>query len=134
MIMQNIAHARKLPAGKKQDLLQKLAQAGISPLNIPIVKVDEKESLPLAFNQEQLWFLQQYDDHATNYNMYVVYKIQGQIDSVLLNQAFELIQKRHAILRTRFVLQDQQLCQVIDDEASVSICLLYTTPSPRDTR
>lgn len=41
MIMQNIAHARKLPAGKKQDLLQKLAQAGISPLNIPIVKVDE---------------------------------------------------------------------------------------------
>ena len=128
MIMQNIAHARKLPAGKKQDLLQKLAQAGISPLNIPIVKVDEKESLPLAFNQEQLWFLQQYDDHATNYNMYVVYKIQGQIDSVLLNQAFELIQKRHAILRTRFVLQDQQLCQVIDDEASVSIEQITLAP------
>ncbi|OCG21783.1 non-ribosomal peptide synthetase [Gilliamella sp. App4-10] len=121
MITQHIANMRKLPEDKKQKLLQQLAHAGVSPLSIPIVKVNEKEALPLAYNQEQLWFLQQYDSHVTNYNIYVVYKIQGNIDSQFLNQAFALIQERHAILRTRFVLQDKQLCQVIDDEVKVSI-------------
>lgn len=128
MIMQHVALAHKLPADKKQKLLQQLAQAGVSPLSIPIVKVDEERTFPLAFNQEQLWFLQQYDSRATNYNLYVVYKIQGTIDYPLLNQALALIQERHDILRTRFILQDKQLCQVIDDDIRVSIEQIMLDP------
>ena len=136
MIMQHVALIRNLSSDKKQKLLQQLALKGVSPLSIPIVKIDEKVNIPLSFNQEQLWFLQQYDTSATNYNLYVVYEIQGKIDNNLLNQALHMVQARHDILRTRFALQDKQLCQIIDENPTSSVERLMlnnkVTPEERD--
>ena len=121
MTMQHAALARTLSADKKQQLLRQLAQAGVSPARIPIVKADNGQRIPLSFNQEQLWFLQQYDSAATNYNLYLVYRIQGVIDRHIMNQAFSRVQTRHAILRTRFVVQDDGPCQIIDDASALTL-------------
>ncbi|MCP1104250.1 colibactin non-ribosomal peptide synthetase ClbJ [Serratia nevei] len=115
MTIQHAALARTLPADKKERLLRQLAQSGVSPSRIPIIKADPAQAIPLSFNQERLWFLQQYDNAAINYNLYVVYRLHGVVDIPRLTQALRRVQARHAILRTRIVVRNDRPCQVIDD-------------------
>lgn len=115
MTIHHAALARTLPADKKEKLLRQLAQSGVSPSRIPIIKADPAQAIPLSFNQERLWFLQQYDNAAINYNLYVVYRLHGVVDIPRLTQALRRVQARHAILRTRIVVRNDRPCQVIDD-------------------
>lgn len=91
----------------------------MSPSRIPIIKADPAQAIPLSFNQERLWFLQQYDSAATHYNLYVVYRLHGVVDVPILTQALRYVQARHAILRTRIVVRNDRPCQVIDDAPSL---------------
>lgn len=77
-------HWRECYRRKKEKLLRQLAQSGVSPSRIPIIKADPAQAIPLSFNQERLWFLQKYDSTATNYNLYVVYRLHGVVDMPML--------------------------------------------------
>lgn len=91
----------------------------MSPSRIPIIKADPAQAIPLSFNQERLWFLQKYDSTATNYNLYVVYRLHGVVDMPMLTEALRHVQARHAILRTRIIVRNDRPCQVIDDASSL---------------
>ncbi|MFG3824526.1 condensation domain-containing protein, partial [Escherichia coli] len=119
MTIHHAALARMLPAEKKEKLLRQLAQSGVSPSRIPIIKADPAQAIPLSFNQERLWFLQKYDSTATNYNLYVVYRLHGVVDMPMLTEALRHVQARHAILRTRIIVRNDRPCQVIDDASSL---------------
>nr|WP_032105242.1 condensation domain-containing protein [Klebsiella pneumoniae] len=103
MTIHHAALARMLPAEKKEKLLRQLAQSGVSPSRIPIIKADPAQAIPLSFNQERLWFLQKYDSTATNYNLYVVYRLHGVVDMPMLTEALRHVQARHAILRLSLI-------------------------------
>ncbi|WP_426144005.1 amino acid adenylation domain-containing protein, partial [Pseudomonas sp. DWP3-1-2] len=69
---------------------------------------------PLSFAQRRLWFLQQYEVHSPAYNSARALRIQGQPDVPALQAALRRLIERHASLRTRFVLVDDQPVQVIE--------------------
>ena len=63
--------------------------------------------------------LQKYDSTATNYNLYVVYRLHGVVDMPMLTEALRHVQARHAILRTRIIVRNDRPCRVIDDASSL---------------
>jgi len=69
--------------------------------------------LPLSYTQERLWFLNQYEENQTNYNIPALLKLEGELNRELLEKSFQTIIERHEILRTHFV----EGVQIVDQEA-----------------
>ncbi|TLD24362.1 hypothetical protein PspLS_06895 [Pyricularia sp. CBS 133598] len=57
---------------------------------------------PLSFNQERLWFLQQFLGDPCTYNETAMYRLKGPVDSNRLEAAFSQVLARHEIFRTRY--------------------------------
>ncbi|SEB35211.1 amino acid adenylation domain-containing protein [Tenacibaculum sp. MAR_2009_124] len=68
---------------------------------LPEVVAQEKEgNIPLSFNQERLWFLDQLQGSSQEYHIPVVEPLQGNIDVEIVEKALRIIVDRHEILRT----------------------------------
>jgi amino acid adenylation domain-containing protein len=82
-----------------------------------ILPVDRSQPLPLSWAQQRLWFLDQLD-HAAGaaYHIPVGLRLQGQLNLEALQATFDRIIARHEILRTRFLSDDGQAIQVVDEE------------------
>ena len=68
----------------------------------PIVPVPREEGLMLSFAQERLWFLNRLTPDTANYNVPVVYRVDGNVDEPALARALNELVARHEILRTTF--------------------------------
>ncbi|HEY0544285.1 MAG TPA: amino acid adenylation domain-containing protein [Pyrinomonadaceae bacterium] len=79
----------------------------------PIVRVKERERLPLSFAQQRLWFLDQLQPGSAAYNMAGALQISGRLDVKVLERSLNEILRRHEALRTTFQTHDGQPVQVI---------------------
>ncbi|EEU43643.1 uncharacterized protein NECHADRAFT_70660 [Fusarium vanettenii 77-13-4] len=61
-----------------------------------------ERSGPLSFAQERIWFLQQYLQDATTFNVTMAYRITGPLRVNDLESAFQKVIQRHESLRTGF--------------------------------
>ncbi len=72
---------------------------------------------PLSYPQERLWFLQRFEPESNFYNVLSVWRFQGELDIPRLEAGLEEVVWRHGILRTCFVLgEDEQPKQKIAHE------------------
>ncbi|KAM5383494.1 hypothetical protein ACJZ2D_001943 [Fusarium nematophilum] len=81
---------------------QVTSEAGADEETSIRLKVDR--SGPLSFAQERLWFLQQYLQNATTYNVTMHYRISGPLRLDDLDRAFQEVIQRHESLRTSFYI------------------------------
>ncbi|KAF4967219.1 hypothetical protein FSARC_5198 [Fusarium sarcochroum] len=81
---------------------QVTSEAGADEETSVHAKVDR--SGPLSFAQERLWFLQQFLQNATTYNVTMHYRISGPLRLKDLNEAFQRVIQRHESLRTSFFI------------------------------
>lgn len=65
---------------------------------------DDSTDIPLSFNQEQLWVIDNIEGGSAKYNMPQMMKLSGKLDLSALKQSFSLIIERHHILRTNYRL------------------------------
>ncbi|MCP4766410.1 MAG: amino acid adenylation domain-containing protein, partial [Gammaproteobacteria bacterium] len=86
---------------------------------IPVV--DRADDLPLSFAQERLWFLDQLEPGSSAYNIPGAIKLQGSLDIEALRQSLQAIIDRHEVLRTAFVMQDEQAVQKIIEVQDVEL-------------
>jgi amino acid adenylation domain-containing protein len=106
-LLQQIA---QLPPEKRAQLLAALRAQGVTlpvapaPAPTPIPPADRTLPIPLAFPQEQLWFLQQLQPASAAYNERLAVRLLGALDVAGLEQALHQVVQRHASLRTAFVL------------------------------
>lgn len=63
-------------------------------------------ALPLSFAQQRLWFLTQLDAVAGAYNMPFALSLTGALEVAALEQCLQIIEQRHAVLRTTIVEQE----------------------------
>jgi len=68
---------------------------------------------PASFAQQRLWFLDQLMPGNSFYNMPVVLRLQGQLHVSALEECLLEVVHRHEVLRTTFLMEDEQLMQVI---------------------
>ncbi|WP_075343710.1 non-ribosomal peptide synthetase [Tenacibaculum agarivorans] len=68
---------------------------------LPEVTLQEKEAnIPLSFNQERLWFLDQLQGRSDEYHIPVIEHLEGDLDINAVEEALRTIIDRHEILRT----------------------------------
>jgi acyl transferase domain-containing protein len=82
----------------------------LAPL-LPLVS--SAKPLPLSFAQQRLWFMDQLAPANAAYYLPFAVRLSGPLNRVGLKQAFSEVIRRHEVLRTTFVIVDEQPAQVV---------------------
>lgn len=88
---------------------------------IPLKPVARNSNLPLSFAQQRLWLLQQLEPDSAAYNGSNALLMEGILNLEALTKSINEIIRRHEILRTNFVLVDNQPVQKIISELKISL-------------
>ncbi|MCX6047111.1 MAG: amino acid adenylation domain-containing protein [Chloroflexi bacterium] len=112
-------------------------QQRITPAVLDQLKTDKAALLawlseptyaPLSAGQRGLWFIQQQAPENSAYTVSLAYRIQAALDVELLCDSIQLLVNRHAVLRTRFIWQDDALVQQIDGYQAAALERLEVGP------
>ncbi|BAY78555.1 amino acid adenylation domain-containing protein [Nostoc linckia NIES-25] len=126
---------RDLLANHKAELILLLQEKNANPdTDLPLVKADRLQNLPLSFAQERLWLLNQLEPDSPFYNEQTAIKLHGQLNVVALKQSFNKIIARHEVLRTNFRTINEQPVQVIADSLTLSVPVVDLTDLPESER
>ena len=96
-----------------------------------IPRVARTADIPLSFEQESLWFLDQLNPGTATYNIPIRLRVSGAIDEKMLRQSLNEIVRRHEILRTSFQTVAGRPIQVIRTAATFSVPLVDLTDVPK---
>jgi amino acid adenylation domain-containing protein len=95
---------------------------GVCDIDLPtIYPVPRDRTLPLSMNQEQLWTLDQMMPGTRFFNIPLVYRIGGDLNTEALEKSLKEIIRRHEVLRTVFVQVDGRPVQVIKEGSSFEL-------------
>ncbi len=95
-------------------LATELVQASSRQLP-PLEPTDRSQPLLASFAQQRMWIIDQIQPDSPMYNIPLALRISGELDIVALERVFQQIIRRHETLRTSFIEQDGDPCQVIHD-------------------
>ncbi|HKS26459.1 MAG TPA: condensation domain-containing protein [Pyrinomonadaceae bacterium] len=91
-------------------------------------------TLPLSFNQEGLWFLDQLEPESPRFCLSGTLRIRGRLDADALRQSVNRIISRHESLRTTFVMVDEEPVQVVSPELSLDVPVIDLREEALDER
>jgi hypothetical protein len=91
-------------------LMRKLPEAAGSQT---ISRRTEQDTLPLSFNQEGLWFLDQLEPDSPRFCLSGTLRLKGELNVNALRESINEIIKRHEALRTTFKAVGEELLQFI---------------------
>ncbi|WP_203854785.1 non-ribosomal peptide synthetase, partial [Dactylosporangium siamense] len=103
-------------------LAERVDRAGPGEVAPPIVPVPRDGALPLSFAQQRLWFLHRLEPDSPEYNEPLVLRIGGILDVDALRGALGALVRRHEVLRTRLLADDEgRPYQVVDEPGGVEL-------------
>jgi amino acid adenylation domain-containing protein len=80
----------------------------------PLGKTSKEGTLPLSFAQQRLWFIDQLEPGNAGYNISGPVWLKGQLNLEALERVINEIIRRHEVLRTRFVVVEDEPAQVVE--------------------
>ncbi len=92
----------------------------------------QRETAPLSYAQQRLWFLTQLDPSNPSYNIHTTLRMKGDVDVDALTHSFNEIVRRHEILRTTFKAVDGVPVQQISLSASLPISVVDLSHLPAE--
>ena len=101
------ARLASLSPAKRALLELKLRQGragGVEHATIP--RRTNRNSAPLSFAQQRLWFLNQLEPESSAYNERSALRLDGPLDITALRGALTAIIERHEVLRTTYAMTD----------------------------
>ncbi len=114
--------SKKLSAAKRA-LLEKRLQGGVDKQigGAAITPRLQRESAPMSFAQQRLWFFDQLKSGDHVYNITETLRLKGALDVESLRRSLDEIVRRHDILRTTFPDIDGQPVQSIDPNLKITM-------------
>ncbi|TCP59163.1 natural product biosynthesis luciferase-like monooxygenase protein [Tumebacillus sp. BK434] len=97
-------------------LRQVEAAAETAPVVQDALPAAKREEYPLTYGQRAMWFLQRLDPGNAAYNVARAVRIRSAVNLQALQDAFNELVKRHAVLRTVCTLADGVPVQRVTDE------------------
>ncbi len=126
---------RDLLANHKAELILLLHEKNAATdTDLPLIKAERPQNLPLSFAQERLWLLNQLEPDNPFYNEQTAIKLHGKLNVVALEQSLNKIIARHEALRTNFCTFNEQPVQVIADSLTLSVPVVDLTELPESER
>ncbi|MDZ8187884.1 MAG: amino acid adenylation domain-containing protein [Nostoc sp. ChiSLP02] len=96
--------------------------------NQSIPQIANRESVPLSFAQQRVWFLQQLEPNSRAYIIADAQRLTGELNLGVLQQALDAIVVHHEALRTNFIKSpDGSPIQVIGTPRSVELQVIQVT-------
>ena len=83
-----------------------------------ITKIPEAAIIPLSTEQKRLWFLQQLNPDNPFYNYSELYRLKGDLNTELLKKSISLIEQKHHILKSNYIVKGGEPCVVFNSEIS----------------
>ncbi|TQV77376.1 amino acid adenylation domain-containing protein [Aliikangiella marina] len=102
------------------DYLVNEERQGQSQVLSDIKPIDRSLPIPLSFSQQRLWFIDQLENHKSQYNLTGQFLINGELDLSALESSLNTLIARHEVLRTNFQVKNNEPCQIINEK--------FTTP------
>ncbi|MEW2624631.1 amino acid adenylation domain-containing protein [Streptomyces sp. NPDC048106] len=99
------------------------ATAGDGPGTASIPALPRGGALPASFGQERLWILDRLEGDTHAYNTSTAVRLRGPLDTTALTGALADLVERHETLRTRLVLSDGTVHQVVEAAGDVTMPL-----------
>jgi amino acid adenylation domain-containing protein len=119
---------------RKPEILEFLRTTTHSSVpNTPIVPAHRDGQMTPSLAQQRLWFLEQFDQDSTAYNMPFGLRFRGALDQDALRRGFQEVIRRHEILRTRLINVDgvpKGFVQPASDW-NIDVRSLLATPAPQ---
>jgi amino acid adenylation domain-containing protein len=104
------------------------ALKGAQPLPLPSIKPVPRDGLlPLSYAQQRLWFLEQLETEAHPYNIPGAVRLSGQLDVNALELSLNEIIRRHEVLRTTFVVHENEPWQHIAPSLTLKLPVVNLT-------
>ncbi|MBF8672523.1 amino acid adenylation domain-containing protein, partial [Pseudomonas putida] len=127
-LRQQFARVPALRTLFEQPTLQALALQLGEPLQAPVATwtaAERPARLPLSFEQQRLWFLEQLSAGGGEYNVVSALALDGALHLDALQAALNAVVARHESLRSRILREaDGELVQVIGQQADLNLQLL----------
>ncbi|HYL99407.1 MAG TPA: amino acid adenylation domain-containing protein, partial [Blastocatellia bacterium] len=86
-----------------------------------ISRRESRNSAPLSFAQQRLWFLDRLDPQSTAYHMPAAIRLTGTLSTEALYQTLREIGRRHETLRTTFGIEAGKPAQFVSQHNPVSL-------------
>ena len=93
-----------------------------------------KESNPLSFAQQRLWFFEQLEPNSPTYHISKGLHLQGNLNVPVLQQTLDAIVAQNEALRTNFVTQDGIPVQLINEPRSLELVVIDLRDCPETER
>lgn len=90
----------------------------------------KSKTFPLSYGQKELWLFQQRFPQSTCYNIRINIDLHFPVEVVLIEQAAQLLINRHAILRSKYTRENNQLVQRIPVFEKVQVTFIDISDSP----
>lgn len=99
-----------------------------------IQTVSRNQNLPLSFNQERLWYLEQLQPDTSVHNILHCLHLQGELNVAALEMSLREIIRRHEILRTTFPTVNGSPIQVISPDIDWTLPTIDLQELPLEQR
>jgi amino acid adenylation domain-containing protein len=113
------------PSAAKQSLLElrlaKERNAASAPSNPNILVA---KSIPMSFEQERMWFLNQFEPDSVACNLPTVLHFHGPLDIAILDRSLNEILRRHQVLRTVYRQEAGRPVQEVREFTPVAIAVV----------
>src|SRR5262245_36458793 len=124
-----------LSADKRALLELEIKKRGTRASAEPTIpRSDSRDSVPLSFAQQRLWFLDQYEPNSSVYNVSGALRFTGELNTDALERGIKEIVGRHETLRTTFSMVDGKPVQIIARALSISLPVVNLTERPEAER
>ena len=84
-----------------------------------IEKIERSENLPLSYEQQRIWFVDQLEGGSSQYNITGAFPVNGTLDHKAFWQALNKIVQRHEVLRTNFKEINGTVSQLISETVAL---------------
>lgn len=115
---------RKPTVTELAEVIRATLSAGNSMHVDSICSADKSKPMQLTSEQRSLWFIDSLSEKSSAYNILYAVRLHGELDFDLLQKSFELLVQRHEILRSNYVLHDDEPVITIRENNEIIIDLV----------